>query len=168
MAAVWLVAVLAATSASAQSASPSPAHEMVVAADQRAADAGLAILHAGGNAVDAAVATEMVLSLVEPESSGIGGGAFLLHYDAANARVTSWDGRETAPAAALPGLFLDQSSKPLSLLDAELGGRAVGVPGTLRLLEAVHRRYGHLPWAHLFEPAIKLATDGFIVSRRLA
>lgn len=168
IATVWLLAMLAATGAAAQSAGPAPAHEMVVAADQRAADAGLAMLHAGGNAVDAAVAAEMVLCLVEPESSGIGGGAFLLHYNAANAQLTSWDGRETAPAAALPGLFLDQSSKPLSLIDAELGGRAVGAPGTVRLLESVHQHYGHLPWARLFEPAIKLASDGFMVSQRLA
>jgi gamma-glutamyltranspeptidase/glutathione hydrolase len=165
---LWLLCLSFTFAAAAGPATPSPAHEMVAAADQRAADAGLAILHAGGNAVDAAIATEMVLNLVEPESSGIGGGAFLLHYDAASGHTTSWDGRETAPAAAQPGLFLDQSGKPLAKLEAELGGRSVGVPGLLRLFEAVHKRYGVLPWPRLIEPAIQLATQGFPVSQRLA
>lgn len=142
--------------------------QMVVAANPLAAEAGLAVLRAGGGAVDAAVAVQMVLALVEPQASGVGGGAFLLHYDAATRRVTSRDGRETAPAAAGPGLFLDAAGQPLPFYDAALGGRSVGVPGAVRVLEDVHRARGKLPWADLFQTAIRLAEEGFIVSPRLA
>ena len=142
--------------------------QMVVAPNPLAAQAGLAVLRAGGGAVDAVVAAQMVLALVEPQASGVGGGAFLLHYDAATRRVTGWDGRETAPAAAGPGLFLDAAGQPLPFYDAALGGRSVGVPGAVRMLETVHRARGKLPWAGLFQPAIRLAEDGFAVSPRLA
>ncbi len=141
---------------------------MVAAAHPLAVAAGLKMLRAGGSAVDAAVATQMVLCLVEPQSSGIGGGAFLLYFDAAGGKTTSWDGRETAPAAARPDLFLDRDGKPLAFMDAVLGGRSVGVPGTLRMLEAAWKQHGKLPWADLFAPAIRLASEGFPVSPRLA
>lgn len=142
--------------------------QMVAAAHPLAAEAGLAMLRAGGSAVDAAIAAQMVLALVEPQSSGLGGGAFLLHYDAATRAVTSWDGRETAPAAARPDLFLAADGTPLRFDDVVPGGRAVGTPGLVRMLEAAHRAHGRLPWAQLFEPAIRLATDGFRVPARLA
>jgi gamma-glutamyltranspeptidase/glutathione hydrolase len=126
---------------------------MVAAAHPLAVDAGLAALKAGGNAMDAAVAVQMVLALVEPAASGLGGGAFLLHYDAASGAVTSWDGRETAPAAVQPALFLDPNGNPLGFRDAALGGRAVGVPGVIRMLEAAHQAHGKLPWETLVTPA---------------
>jgi gamma-glutamyltranspeptidase/glutathione hydrolase len=141
---------------------------MVAAAHPLAVAAGVEILHAGGSAIDAAVAVQMVLSLVEPQASGIGGGAFLLHFDAGTGQTTSWDGRETAPAAVRPDLFLDRDGKPMAFIDAVLGGRSVGVPGTLRMLEAAWKQHGKLPWADLFAPAIRLATEGFPISARLA
>lgn len=151
--------------------SPAPAqatpHAMVVAANPHAADAGLEILRAGGSAVDAAVAVQMVLGLVEPQSSGIGGGAFLLHWSPKTGRVRSYDGRETAPAAARADRFLDARGRPLPRAVAVFGGRAVGVPGVLRMLELAHRNHGKLPWARLFEPAIRLAEKGFAISPRL-
>lgn len=137
----------------------------VAAANPLATDAGYQVLMAGGSALDAAIAVQMVLTLVEPQSSGIGGGAFLLHYD--GDKVVAYDGRETAPAAATENLFLDQTGKPLQFYAAVAGGRAVGVPGTVRMLEEAHREYGKLPWAQLFEPAILLAEQGFKVSERL-
>ncbi len=141
-------------------------HGMVAAANPLAVKAGMAMLEAGGNAVDAAVAVQMVLNLVEPQSSGIGGGAFLLHYSK-DGRISAFDGREVAPAADTPALFLDAEGRPLKFYDAVIGGRSVGVPGTLRMLEAVHRKYGKLPWATLFGPAIALCEQGFPVSPRL-
>jgi gamma-glutamyltranspeptidase / glutathione hydrolase len=138
---------------------------MVAAANPLAADAGYQILQAGGSAVDAAIAVQMVLTLVEPQSSGIGGGAFLLHWD--GARVQELDGRETAPAAATPDLFL-RDGEPMPLAEAIASGRSVGVPGALRMLAAAHREHGQLPWATLFEPAIALAEQGFAISPRLA
>ena len=140
---------------------------MVVAANPLASDAGLEILRAGGSAVDAAVAVQMVLGLVEPQSSGIGGGAFLLHWSQRERRVRSYDGRETAPAAAKPDRFLDGAGRPLSREIAIRSGRSVGVPGAVRMLELAHRRHGRLPWRRLFEPAIRLAETGFPISRRL-
>ncbi|MCE2660669.1 MAG: gamma-glutamyltransferase, partial [Rubrivivax sp.] len=112
-----------------------------------ASDAALAMLRAGGSAVDAAVAAQMVLTLVEPQSSGIGGGALLMHWDGQT--VQAWDGRETAPAAADERLLLGPDSKPLPFLTAAVGGRAVGAPGVLRLLQAAHQAHGRLPWAQL-------------------
>ena len=140
---------------------------MAATANPHATRAALAILRAGGSALDAAIAAEMVLGLVEPQSSGIGGGAFLLYYDQASRAVSAYDGRETAPAAATPELFLGPDGEPLGFFEALVGGRAVGVPGLLRMLELAHRRHGALPWADLFQPAIRLARAGFRVSPRL-
>ncbi len=140
---------------------------MVVAANPLAVAAGVEILRAGGSAVDAAIAVQMVLGLVEPQSSGIGGGAFLLHWSKAERRVRSYDGRETAPAAARPDRFLDASGRPLAREKGIESGRSVGVPGALRMLELAHRRHGRLPWARLFQPAIRLAESGFPTSPRL-
>jgi gamma-glutamyltranspeptidase / glutathione hydrolase len=137
----------------------------VAAANPQAVDAGYRMLKAGGTAVDAAVAVQMVLALTEPQSSGIGGGTLLLHYNGKD--VEAFDGRETAPAAADENLFLGANGKPLAFQEAAVGGRSVGVPGTLRVLELAHQEYGKLPWAKLFEPAIALAQDGFDVSARL-
>ncbi|MCD6078967.1 MAG: gamma-glutamyltranspeptidase precursor-like protein, partial [Ramlibacter sp.] len=137
----------------------------VAAANPLATDAGYQVLKAGGSAVDAAIAVQMVLTLVEPQSSGIGGGAFLLHSN--GREVEAFDGRETAPAAADERLFLAADGKPLPFAEAVVGGRSVGVPGTVRLLEMAHRQHGKLPWATLFQPAITLAENGFRVSPRL-
>lgn len=143
------------------------ARNMVAAANPLAAEAGRDILRAGGSAVDAAIAVQLVLNLVEPQSSGIGGGAFIVYWDQARRALTTLDGRETAPAAAGPNLFLGADGKPMGFMAAVVGGRSVGVPGTPRLLEEAHKRWGRLPWARLFEPALKLADDGFTVSPRL-
>ncbi|HEY4134991.1 MAG TPA: gamma-glutamyltransferase [Alphaproteobacteria bacterium] len=141
---------------------------MVVAAHPLAAQAGVETLEAGGSAIDAMIATQLVLNLVEPQSSGIGGGGFLLYYDAQTKKLTSFDARETAPAATGPDLFLDANGKPLSFSNAVIGGRSVGTPGIVRLLETTHSAYGKLPWARLFDPAIRLAENGFPVTHRLA
>ena len=141
---------------------------MVAAANPLAAEAGVAILKKGGNAIDAMVTTQLVLNLVEPQSSGIGGGAFLVYFDAKAGRLTSFDGRETAPAGVDPKLFLDEAGDPLTFYDAVAGGRSVGTPGTLRLLYETHQRFGNLDWAVVVQPAIDLATDGFDVSPRLS
>ena len=139
---------------------------MIAAAHPLAADAGAAMLKRGGSAVDAAIAVQMVLGLVEPESSGIGGGAFMLHWSAAEKKLRTYDGRETAPAAAKPDRFL-KDEKPLSFLEAAVGGRSVGVPGVLRMLELAHSRHGRLPWHELFEDAIRVAEQGFDASPKL-
>ncbi|WP_297722501.1 gamma-glutamyltransferase family protein [Limnohabitans sp. Rim8] len=141
------------------------ARQAVAAANPLATQAGHQILRAGGSAVDAAIAAQMVLGLVEPQSSGIGGGAFLMYFD--GQQVSAHDGRETAPAGADPRLFLDLQGKPLPFNDAVLSGRSVGVPGAVRMLEAAHRQHGVLPWARLFEQAIDLAEQGFQISPRL-
>jgi gamma-glutamyltranspeptidase/glutathione hydrolase len=141
--------------------------DMVVAANPLAAAAGRDMLRQGGSAVDAAIATQLVLNLVEPQSSGLGGGAFLVYWSAAERRVVTFDGRETAPAAARPDRFLGADGKPLAFYDAVVGARSVGVPGVLRMLEMAHRRYGTLPWATLFAPAIALAEAGVPVPPRL-
>lgn len=141
---------------------------MVAAANPLAAQAGRDILAAGGNAIDAMVAVQAVLGLVEPQSSGLGGGAFLVYYDAAKKRLTTFDGRETAPMEATPKLFLDDAGKPLKFMDAVVGGRSVGTPGTVRLLEDVQTRYGNKSWPSLWKSAAALARDGFAVSPRLA
>lgn len=137
----------------------------VAVANPLATDAGYQILKAGGSALDAAVAVQMVLTLVEPQSSGIGGGAFLMYFDGES--VEAYDGRETAPAAANEDLFLKPDGKPMSFMEGAVGGRSVGVPGVVRMLEQVHQQHGKLPWATLFEPAIRLAEQGFKVSARL-
>ncbi|MDI5934330.1 gamma-glutamyltransferase [Halomonas kalidii] len=138
----------------------------VAAANPLATDAGYQVLKAGGSAIDAAIAVQMVLNLVEPQSSGIGGGAFLVHFD--GEEVTAFDGREMAPGAVDESLFLDEEGEPLEFLDAAASGLSVGVPGTVRMLELAHKEHGELPWAELFAPAIQLAEDGFAVSPRLA
>jgi gamma-glutamyltranspeptidase/glutathione hydrolase len=137
----------------------------VAAANPLATEAGDRILKSGGAAIDAAVAVQMVLALVEPQSSGIAGGTFLLHYN--GKEVEAFDGRELAPMAADERLFLGADGKPLGFQAAAVGGRSVGVPGTLRALKLAHEQYGKLPWAALFQPAIQLAESGFQVSPRL-
>jgi len=136
----------------------------VAAANPLATDAGYQVLKAGGNAIDAAVAVQMVLTLVEPQSSGIGGGAFLMHFDGAD--VQAYDGRETAPAAVTGELFMEDG-EPLPFMEAVASGLSVGVPGTLRMLEQAHAEHGQLAWQELFTPAITLAEEGFAVSQRL-
>ncbi len=140
---------------------------MIAAAHPLAARAGREILRAGGSAVDAAIAAEMVLTLVEPQSSGIGGGGFMLHYAAESGEVGVYDGRETAPQAANPHMFLDGQGEPRAFAQVVPGGLSVAVPGLLRFLEMAHGEHGRLPWAKLFEPAIELALKGFPVSPRL-
>lgn len=141
---------------------------MVAAANPLAAEVGYDVLAKGGTAADALVAIQLMLNLVEPQSSGIGGGAFLVYWDAESKSLTSLDGRETAPASATPDYWLGEDGKPVGWWDAVKGGRSVGVPGTLALLDAAHGRWGNQPWADLFQPALKLAEDGFEVSPRLA
>ncbi|WP_424933715.1 gamma-glutamyltransferase [Amaricoccus macauensis] len=141
---------------------------MVAAAHPLAAEAGRDILAKGGSAADAAVAVQLVLNIVEPQSSGIGGGAFALYWNAALSDLTSWDGRETAPAAAGPDYWLDENGEPLGFFDAVPGGRSVGVPGTLKLMEELHARYGRLPWTQVVAPAIRIAEEGFPVSQRMS
>lgn len=141
---------------------------MIVAAHPLAAHAGYEVLKSGGNAVDAAIASQLMLALVEPQSSGLGGGAFALVYAADEQKLFAWDGRETAPAAAAPDRFLKKDGRPLSYREAVGSGKSVGVPGLVRLIEALHRRYGRTPWPRLFEPAIRAAENGFEISPRLA
>ncbi len=138
----------------------------IAAANPLATQAGLTMLQAGGSAVDAAIAVQMVLTLVEPQSSGIGGGAFLVHFD--GKRVQAFDGRETAPASATPNLFLQADGKPMPFRDAVISGRSIGVLGAVAVLEMAHRQHGRLPWAELMQPAIALAEQGFPVSERMA
>ena len=137
----------------------------VAAANPLATDAGYQILLAGGSAIDAAIAVQMVLTLVEPQSSGIGGGAFVLHHD--GKKVEAYDGREAAPLAATDKLFLDAQGKPLPFMDGVVSGLSVGVPGTLSVLELAHKEHGKLPWATLMQPAIQLAEQGFKLSPHL-
>ncbi|WP_206431063.1 gamma-glutamyltransferase [Sphingomonas sp. ABOLE] len=143
------------------------AQGMVSAADPRAAAAGVEILRAGGSATDAAIATMLALGVVEPQSSGLGGGSFLVLYDARTKAMTTVDGRETAPMAADDHWFYDAAGKPLSHFAAVPGGRSVGVPGAVRAMALAHRRSGKLAWAKLFAPAIRLARDGFVLSPRM-
>jgi gamma-glutamyltranspeptidase/glutathione hydrolase len=140
----------------------------VAAANPMAVEAGLAMLREGGTALDAAVAVQAMLGLVEPQSSGLGGGAFLLYYDAATGKITAYDGREAAPAAATASLFMDERAEPLSYRDAVLSGRSTGVPGAIAMLGVAHGQHGKLPWNSLFEPARRAAADGFAVPQRLA
>jgi gamma-glutamyltranspeptidase/glutathione hydrolase len=141
---------------------------MVAAANPLAVEAGARVLRAGGSAADAMVAVQVVLGLVEPQSSGLGGGAFLVWYDAATGQMTTLDGRETAPLAATPTLFQDENGEPLKFFDAVVGGLSVGTPGTPALLEEAHRRWGRSSWPGLFADGIRLADEGFLVSPRLA
>jgi gamma-glutamyltranspeptidase/glutathione hydrolase len=150
---------------------PAPAGEartggFVSAADPRAAEAGRWILNQGGNAADAAIAIQIALTVVEPQSSGIGGGGFFVYHDAAKGQVFTYDGREKAPDAASPKWFFGPDGKPLPYRQAIPGGKSVGVPGNIRLMALAHSRHGKLPWARLFEPAIRLARDGFALTPR--
>ncbi len=138
---------------------------MAAAANPLAAEAGREMLRQGGSAIDAAIAMQAVLTLVEPQSSGIGGGAFIMLWDGHN--VQAYEGRETAPAGATQRLFLKGDGTPMAFTDAQIGGRSVGTPGVLRALEMAHKKSGHLPWAKLFEPAIRLSEQGFAISPRL-
>jgi gamma-glutamyltranspeptidase/glutathione hydrolase len=140
---------------------------MIAAANPYASQAGFNILEKGGSAIDAAIAVQLVLTLVEPQSSGIGGGAFILHWDKKKKFLTTFDGRETAPKTATSDLFLDENGKAVSWIKAVVGGRSVGVPGVLSALKKAHEQYGKLAWSELFVDAIKLADKGFIVSPRL-
>lgn len=141
--------------------------QMIATAHPLASEAGLQILRAGGSAVDAAIAAQLVLNVVEPQHSGIGGGGFLLVFDASSDHLVSYDGRETAPASATPEMFLDVDGKPREFFDAAVGGMSVGVPGLLRMLEMAHREHGRVSWKALFQPAIDLAEHGFAISAEL-
>ena len=140
---------------------------MAVTANPHATQAAYAVLEKGGSAIDAAIAAQMVLGLVEPQSSGIGGGAFMLYWDASEEKLIAYDGREVAPMAADENLFIGQEGKPDSFFDAVIGGKSVGVPGIIKMLEDAHADYGVASWASLFDDAIELATNGFAVSERL-
>lgn len=139
----------------------------IAAANPYAAEAGAEILKRGGSAVDAAIATQAVLGLVEPQSSGLGGGAFMLHYDPIAGTLETYDGREVAPASATPERFLTENGEPMNFYDAVVGGLSVGVPGAVRMLELAHEEHGKLPWAETLAPAAMLAEEGFEVSPRL-
>lgn len=140
---------------------------MVVSANPLASEAGASMIRAGGNAIDAMVAVQTVLGLTEPQSSGLGGGAFLVFWDGQQQKMTTFDGREKAPQAATPDLFLDDNGEPLKFFDAVVGGLSVGVPGTVKLLWETHQKYGQLPWQKVLSPAINIAENGFRVSPRL-
>ncbi len=173
LAAVWVAACSppvqpTAPVAPAEAAVPAARAAGVAAANPLAVDAGIEVLAAGGSAADAAVAIQAMLGLVEPQSSGIGGGAFMLYFDAATKRMTAFDGRETAPAAATASLFLDENGEPLSYRDAVLSGRSTGAPGAIAMLGAAQARHGKLPWDRLFDPAIRAAETGFPAPKRLA
>lgn len=147
---------------------PATSAGFVAAANPIAVEVGLNILRRGGSAADAAVAVQVMLGLAEPQSSGIGGGGFLMHYDAQTGEVTAWNGRETAPAAASPTMFLNDDGAPLKRPDAMRSGRATGVPGAMAMLEAVHKRHGKLPWNALFEDTAVVAEQGLTITPRMA
>jgi gamma-glutamyltranspeptidase/glutathione hydrolase len=156
-----------AASALNQTQSVSAQHFMAVTANSHATTAAFDMLKRGGSAIDAAIAAQLVLGLTEPQSSGIGGGAFMLYWDSAKTKLHYFDGRETAPAAVDENYFLQDDGKPLAFMDAVIGGHSVGVPGVIKLFALAHSRYGKLQWATLFEPAIALAQNGFAISPRL-
>jgi gamma-glutamyltranspeptidase/glutathione hydrolase len=163
-----LVALLAASCATVPQRTAEPARPgFVIAANPLAAKAGMDVLQRGGSAVDAAVAVQAALSLVEPQSSGLGGGAFMTYYEGRTAKVTVYDGRETAPAGATPDIFIGTDGKPLPFATAVLNGRATGVPGAVRMLETAQRAHGRLRWSQLFEGTAVLAEQGFTISPRL-
>jgi gamma-glutamyltranspeptidase/glutathione hydrolase len=169
VAALWLPAAPAPAAKPTKALAP---HAMIAAANPLAVEAGLGVLKRGGSAVDAAVAVQAVLGLVEPQSSGLGGGAFMVYYDAKTRAVTAYDGREIAPAGARPDLFLQTTDtgavKPLSYAEAVLSGRSTGVPGAVAMLAMAQSHHGKLAWKDLFGDAQRLASEGFIVSPRLA
>ncbi len=163
------LSVTACATAPQQAATPPTGPKvMVAAANPLAVEAGLNVLRQGGSAVDAAVAVQAVLGLVEPQSSGLGGGAFLTYYDARTRKVTAFNGRETAPAGATPELFLDEAGKPIGFRDAVVSGRATGTPGAVAMLAMAQSAHGRLAWNQLFADAERLADQGFVVSPRLA
>ena len=166
--ALALAACAAVTQQGPAPSAPPRGEAMAVAANPHAVDAALEMLRQGGSAVDAAIAAELVLGLVEPQSSGIGGGGFMLFYDARSERIGGYDGREWAPAGATATMFLDARGRPLAFMDAQASGLSIGVPLLVPMLKMAHDEHGRLPWAQLFEPAIRLAEDGFEVSPRLA
>ena len=141
---------------------------MVAAANPHAVNAGIKMLKKGGTAVDAMIAVQLVLNLVEPQSSGIGGGSLALYFDQIQKKMIAFDGRETAPKSVTANHFLQEDGTPMPFWDAVMGGKSVGVPGTVKLMDEMHQKYGVLPWKDLFEPAILLAEQGFAVSPRLA
>lgn len=164
-----LDAAVAAAQAAKDAGVPVTAQDwMIVAANPYATRAGAQVLAAGGTAADAAIAVQLVLGLVEPQSSGLGGGAFVVWYDAASGQLTTLDGRETAPLEVTPRLFQDENGAPLKFFDAVVGGRSVGTPGTPALLQEMHIRWGNQPWDSLFNEAISLSEQGFEVSARMA
>ncbi len=165
--AALLVTAAACSTPQGQESTPANGEAMVAAADPLAVEAGLEMLRAGGSAIDAAIAVELTLGLVEPESSGIGGGAFLVHYTGASEKIDAYDGREWAPAGATPDMFL-VDGKPLDFPLAQASGKSIGTPALIPMLKLAHDQHGRLPWAKLFDPAIKLAEDGFVVGPRLA
>lgn len=160
--------LVACATASAPAARQAPGEAMAVAANPHAVDAALEILRDGGSAVDAAIAAEAVLGLVEPQSSGIGGGGFMLFYDAQSERIGAYDGRERAPMGATPTMFLEANGRPMAFMDAQASGRSIGAPSLVAMLKLAHEDHGRLPWARLFEPAIRLAEEGFAISPRMA
>ncbi len=160
--------IIASLEAKASGAPVQSENWMIAAANPLAVEAGAKILRAGGSAADAMVAVQVVLGLVEPQSSGLGGGAFLVWFDAASGELTTLDGRETAPRAATPTLFQNENGEPLGFFDAVVGGLSVGTPGTPALLAEAHRRWGRTQWPSLFTDGIRLADQGFLVSPRLA
>jgi|CXWL01.1.fsa_nt_gi gamma-glutamyltranspeptidase/glutathione hydrolase len=172
----WAAALTALTLAACASGSaptpeadaPPQGEAMVSAANAHAVEAALEILRDGGSAVDAAIAAELVLGLVEPQSSGIGGGGFLMFYNGETEQIVGYDGRERAPAAATANMFLDAQGRPMPFIDAVASGRSTGAPSLVAMLKMAHDEHGRLPWARLFEPAIALADNGFAVSPRLA
>lgn len=161
--------ILFAVALFAVASSPATARSQAIAssADPRATAAGAEILAKGGSAADATMAMMLALTVVEPQSSGIGGGGFLVHYDAEGGKISTINGRETAPAAATPQRFTDANGKPIPFLQAFPGGKSVGVPGNIRLMAEAHRKWGKLKWAEIFKPAIRLADKGFVVNRTL-
>src|SRR3982751_3973094 len=171
-----ILAVLACAALVASAPAPAPrslarasaAQPFVIAANPLAARAGLNVLKRGGSAVDAAIAVQAMLSLVEPQSSGVGGGAFMTYYDGRTGKISVYDGREVAPAQATSTMFLDSAGRPLPFNTAVLSGRATGVPGAVKMLSVAHNEHGKLPWRTLFGDAERTAREGFIVSPRLA
>ena len=164
---ILIATIIAAASVPAFAKAPFP-HGVVSAADPRASEAGRAILRAGGSAVDAEMAMMLALTVVEPQSSGIGGGGFLIYHDAKTGKVHTIDGRETAPASTRETRFVDANGKPLPFMESFPGGLSVGVPGNIALMAKAHRKWGKLPWARLFDPAIRLASEGYSVTPALA
>lgn len=168
----WIHAGLAITLLAACAHAPNrPAAQrsaMVAAADPLAVDAGLEILRAGGSALDAAIAVELTLGLVEPESSGVGGGGFLVHYRGSDGAIDAFDGREWAPAGATPDMFLQADGQPMTFELAQASGRSIGTPALIPMLKLAHDQHGRLPWERLMQPAIRLAEEGFVIGPRLA